>query len=68
MIDDHMMVLRSDGTFYASGYEPVDDKYGTYEIRGQKMYFNHTMYNAFVEAEYWYRDENGYLLEYIKSN
>lgn len=77
VIDDHMMVLASDGTFYASGYEPIDDQYGTYEVRGQKMYFIFTMYNAFVESEYWYQDDNGNLLltdelghslEYIKSN
>lgn len=77
VIDDHIMVLRSDGSFYASGYEPVDDQYGTYEFRGEKMYVKYTMYNAFVEAEYWYRDDNGNLLltdelghslEYTKSN
>jgi hypothetical protein len=71
------MVLRSEGTFYASGYEAVDDQYGTYEIRGQKMYVKYTMYNAVVESEYWYRDDNrsllltderGNSLEYIKSN
>lgn len=74
-IDDHVMVLRDDGTFYASGYEPMDDQYGTYEVINKRLYFTYTMYDSLVLASYEFaideshlliHDSLGYTIEYTR--
>lgn len=62
-IDKHIMVFRNDGTFFANGYEPeIDDQFGTYEIRGGRLYLTYTMYGRLVYADYGLGLEKGKLL------
>ena len=62
-IDLHLMTLNEDGSFYASGVEPIDDQYGTYRTQKNKIYFTYTMYDMLVKASYGYAiDEDGKLL------
>ena len=75
-LDKHLMILNNDGTFFASGYEPIDDQYGTYRLEKNKIYFTYNMYNGLVNASYGFTidedgslllyDELGYTLEYVR--
>lgn len=76
-IDKHLMILNDDGTFYASGYEPMDDQYGTYQVTNDEIYFTYNMYNGLVKSSYKFAiddegtlllfDELGYTYEYVRA-
>lgn len=61
-IEDHLMILRADGTYYASGVEPIDDQYGTYEIRDNRVFFTYIIYGKLTKADYGLGLQEGKLL------